>query len=247
MGDKYLQIFLSAENSSIKTFRISPFLSIYMVVKYDYIYVSFSVLENQGFFGGAVFTTFLNKSDLIPCFDIGIRMNRFFYEYGLEKSNDVYEWLKTIPYTKLIIGGFGICSGLAYSLYLHMLRLSHCSKVEIVTFGAPRIGNAKLWKLLSKRISEGKLSVRNYICTNCVYMDPVCLLPKKDDVNEYISNRFSIFVYEGRIMRSVITQDEQELSFGDVVSELGSRIDKNFIQLWDELHTIRLYRKIKSS
>jgi hypothetical protein len=84
----------------------------------------------------------------------------------------VYEDLVASSHTKhLIITGISLGGGLSMISYVDINHLQLFDKIEIITFGAPRVGNANWAKWLETQVEPDPVHV-------CIKGDPICVMPR---------------------------------------------------------------------
>lgn len=71
----------------------------------------------------------------------------------------------------LIITGISLGGGLASLSYVDIRLLKAFDKIEIITFGAPRVGNANWAKWLETLVDPDPVHI-------CIKSDPICVLPR---------------------------------------------------------------------
>lgn len=181
----------------------------------------------------------LQKQQLIEVPDRShLRMNKFFYtvaSYFLEKLEN------TIMFHKNSINIIGMSMGGAIGLCLACLMTIKKYIINVITFGAPRIGNLALRKYLNRC---KKVCVKNYalikIIDNIKRIDPVCLFPSaKYDC--YVNNEL-IGIFDGDFVKPAslyMDQPDTHISLKSLICNFG--FDDFTLELWREIHTIKTY------
>ena len=123
---------------------------------------------------------------------------------------------KNVHTTRLIITGISLGGGLAGISFVDILASKQFSNIEVITYGAPRVGNKK-WAKWFDTLTE---STRIYITK-----DPIAFLPRCLTILcNYRQTGNPIVCYPGRqecVCKDKAVEDELEEPLSYIMSELA--------------------------
>ena len=175
----------------------------------------------------------------------GRAMNSFFHTYAGVFYKEFFPTLKRCikKRSKVYITGISMGGTLSLGFYYYM-RKDFTNFCQLMTFGAPRIGNRQL-KDWFREECDNNLDLNNYVLfktfDNTRKADPVALLPIRTRQNPYVDNLFMIMIYEHRFCSAnrMIEQPDTNISFCSILYGLFFQTEQS--KWWDEIHNIEEY------
>lgn len=102
----------------------------------------------------------------------GCKVQKQYFNMWNSIKNQTKNDLIANSHTKhLIITGISLGGGLASISYGDINAMKIFDKIEIITYGAPRVGNEKWAKWLESQVDPDPLHI-------CIKGDPICVLPR---------------------------------------------------------------------
>ena len=158
--------------------------------------------------------------------------------------DDVIIGLRKFAHTKrLIVTGISLGGGLAAISYVDIQASKEFDNVEVITFGAPRVGNKKWAKWFDSIIDSTRIYIRK---------DPIAFLPRcLTPICNYRQTGSPIVCYPGKQQcRCKNKKIEDELEMPEAVSYLIAELNEHKEEIADAefggiLDHIFGYKKLK--